>query len=157
MVRNDVISGTRLKAVVMKSADGALAPVSATLPVFWDSQLETYCSPGNTADEKMRCVPQTSSSVAYFSDAACTHRLLASLGSRPPLPAAKVQFAPAPFADGGCCGAKYFEQGAAYTGQVFTLYSGRCSNQQFDPGPFVEAGAEVDVSRFAEFTFAIDQ
>lgn len=150
-----MVSGTRLKAVVFKSADGAIAPLgsgSGSLSLFWDSLLETYCVPGFDGV----CTPIESSSVGYFSDAACTQRLLQNASSPllQGLPTAKVVHSPVAV-DGGAA-PKFFRVGAAFTGPVYTLYIGRCSSMQFGTGPFFQAGAEVPLSDFATFQVAID-
>jgi hypothetical protein len=69
--RNEVVSGSRLKALVMKSADGALAPYPSSVPLFWDSLLETYCFALGGL-----CLPDISRGDALFSDMGCTQRLV---------------------------------------------------------------------------------
>lgn len=152
--RHELVSGTRLKAVVLKSADGASAPIAGTEWVFWDSLLETYCNVGGS---ETVCVPRSGTNVGFFSDANCTQRLitLPGLSQLPGLPTAKVAEAFVA-TDGGTGTSKYFRVGPAFTGSVFSLYIGRCSSLQAGTERYFQAGAEVPLSDFASFQFAIE-
>lgn len=46
-------NGTRLKAIVETSADGAVIPTGQ----WWDSELETRCVPAYAVDGSRRCLP----------------------------------------------------------------------------------------------------
>src|SRR5205823_2204997 len=65
----DYVSGTRIKARVMSSADGAKAFVG-----FYDMTLATACAFGRAADDTVRCLPTNAAYVpgSWWSDSGCT-------------------------------------------------------------------------------------
>jgi hypothetical protein len=157
--RNEVVSGSRLKALVMKSADGALAPYPSSVSLFWDSLLETYCYPQFLG----LCLPAVSRGDALFSDMGCTQRLVEPFQVRSPagLPVPKLgaSYFEGGSRDGGVSD-RFFRLAAAHSGPVFTLFQGTCSNRlglQADGGfAYFQPGAEVPLSDFATFTVMID-
>jgi hypothetical protein len=80
-------SGTRLKAVRYKGADGSEYPTST----WFDASLNEDCTFKAAADGKLRCLPDghsvTSSTYLYFADAGCTAPIVfneaSSCGSLP--------------------------------------------------------------------------
>jgi hypothetical protein len=162
--RNEVVSGSRLKALVIKSADGALAPYPSSVPLFWDSLLETYCFPQDLG----LCLPSGASN-AVFSDMGCTQRLVEPYLLRPyqarlppagfPVPKLGASYVGGDSRDGGVRD-RFFRLAAAHSGPVFTLFQGTCSNRlslQADGGfAYFQPGAEVPLSDFATFTVMID-
>lgn len=65
------MSGTRLKALGIKSADGTSVPIGPYAGAyFWDAQLQTLCAPSNSSPP-FKCLPPTARLVVYL-DAACT-------------------------------------------------------------------------------------
>ncbi len=78
-IDQELVSGTRLRAVNYIGSDGSRAPA-----FFWDTQLNTVCSPGVTNGVAV-CLPlrvvSTLSSVAYFSDPVCRQTLFIDFGT----------------------------------------------------------------------------
>lgn len=162
--RQDLVSGSRLKAVIWKGADGSAAPAMTRtggyqipLSLFWDTQLQTYCTPGvlvEGAPATGRCLPPpgTNYEVGFFSDAACTHQLMERFVQPAGLPDATVGYVFNVSTRGMSC----HRIGAAATGDVFT-YGTSCGNYPYTHQPLFEVGAALDLSQFAEFAVAIDQ
>ena len=156
--RRDLVSGTRLKAVVFKGDDGAVAPVSPLLSSYWDTLLETYCWPSST-----RCFPYFDSADGYFSDSPCSHPLMGAPAGPYGRDGEPLQGLPLPKVGGvnvrdtdGGLRMEYHQVGSAFTGQVFRQYMGSCTQTTFGPQVLYELGAVVDSSSFARFTAAID-
>ena len=76
----DYVSGSRIKARVQSTADGAKGFAG-----FYDSQLGVPCAFNHAADDTLRCLPNTYAYVAsYFSDSGCATPLAyASFGCAP--------------------------------------------------------------------------
>ncbi len=81
-----VSSGTRLKIVGHRTADGLALP-AANGPLF-DSSLGVYCSPRTASDGLERCLPNSSTFATYSSDPGCTQPIyqLSKLNLVPGLP-----------------------------------------------------------------------
>jgi len=68
----DWVSGTRLRARVQTSADGAKAFYG-----WYDSQLHVNCNPAVAGDGQERCLPATQINItdSFYADTGCTIRL----------------------------------------------------------------------------------
>lgn len=73
-------SGTRLRALILKSSDGVSLPASST---FWDSTMSTLCSPSSAGPGTYRCLPYStgSQSTQHFADAACAQQVVIADGT----------------------------------------------------------------------------
>lgn len=81
-VDQELVSGTRLRAVNYVGSDGSRAPA-----FFWDSQLNTLCSPG-FANGVAACLPLRVASTlvvaagsGFFSDPTCQQALFIDFGT----------------------------------------------------------------------------
>lgn len=78
-IDQELVSGSRLRAVNYLGSDGSRAPA-----FFWDTQLNTVCSPG-MANGQAACLPlrlaQTLPTVGLFSDPSCQQSLFIDFGS----------------------------------------------------------------------------
>ena len=159
-VGQELVSGTRLKAIVQVGADGSRSPWSyptSGTNTFWDAQLETICL--RSADSNGlrnpsfadQCTPLGSPSAGY-SDSMCTQRLS--------VPPSKDFYAPTTRelgrslkryvslerSDGG---SEYFlVSSTAYVGNVYCrLSSGQCTPcGAADGGQFDTIGLPVSLA-----------
>jgi hypothetical protein len=78
-VDNELVSGTRLRAIYMLGADGSKIPWSysgLSYNIFWDNQLNTYCTPNlyYPVYPSAYCFPVVfaTAQAEYYSDPSCT-------------------------------------------------------------------------------------
>jgi hypothetical protein len=159
---NELISGTRLKAVVLTSADGAKAPVGTA---FWDSQLSLYCSPDWYSGICAPVAPPSAipPDVGLFSDSACM-TLLADVPAdwnqphpfffpgAPAIPPMKYLVSSSP--DGGVAA---YTLGQAFTGQVYVRQATGCVGTTVDNGYAAVTVSPTPASTFASFSASIQQ
>lgn len=146
----DYTSGSRIKARVNSSADGAKGFAG-----FYDSQLGVPCAFNHAADDTLRCLPNTYAYVAsYFSDSGCTTPLAyASFGCAP-------TYAQKSETSSTCIDIGYYTTNArmriysvasAYTSS--TIWSGTPGSCNMSATPttltFYNIGSEVPASTFA--------
>lgn len=76
MINQELVSGSRLRAINFVGGDGSRAPA-----VFWDSQLNTVCTASALVGAPPRCFPGllVTPLVPNFGDAACTQPILGTL------------------------------------------------------------------------------
>jgi hypothetical protein len=141
----ELVSGTRLRAVSFVGADGSKAPVFTG--AFWDVQLETLCYVPTFAFNEPahidECKPTTGG--LYYSEATC--KTLLGAGGGPFL--GKQLKAYLPVARDG--GVAYFLQSTTpYVGPLFKLSSGTSPTCQpagdADGGQFAPIGAPVSLA-----------
>jgi hypothetical protein len=139
------VSGTRLKRRVFKGADGSQQFVG-----WYDSQLMRPCNFSNGSDGKLRCLPQSSSTVGYYGDPGCSSPLaFVSKGCAPE---------PTTFTTVSSCGTAtqaVLTTGAAYTGTSIYLKNGvgGCVASPTPQGnDLYFTGAEVPPSSFVDAT-----
>jgi len=133
-------SGTRLRARVWVSADGA-----KIFHGFYDTQLKTACTVTIAEDGLPRCLPARDHGALYYSDAACTK-------------AVTVVFddcaAPYVGAQSGTCGTT-FRATTATTSSATTLYdnaSGSCAVISVASKALFEAGPKLAPTGFVKAT-----
>jgi len=146
----DYVSGSRIKARVQSTADGAKGFAG-----FYDSQLGVPCAFNHAADDTLRCLPNTYAYVAsYFSDSGCSTPLAyASFGCA-------VTYAQKGETSSSCIDIGYYSTnqryriysvGSAYTSS--TIWSGAPGSCSMSTTPttlmFFNVGSEVPASTFA--------
>jgi hypothetical protein len=163
----ELISGTRLRALVYAGADGSRAPFPIA---FYDTQLQTYCIPSAfnyvgslVALPSPACIPmpvavRSSSSAIY--DSTCQTQLGADtmtslyqtyypLGSLPPLTVKYV----ATVSDAGAT----FQVATRYQGTVgVKLLDGGCGAYSSTDVDVYTAGAEVALTTFVAMPVAME-
>lgn len=138
-------SGSRLKAIIQKGADGS------EMPTFrWrDTERNEDCFFQNMPDGTTRCLPTGAMSAGFFADSGCT--IPAAYGA-----AAPTCGAPPPryatTSEAGACGftTRYFELGGLLTA-VYQRVGASCFPMSLPAGFEARAvGAEVPLSAFVE-------
>jgi hypothetical protein len=173
---NELASGTRLKAVRLKGADGALAPAYAIGSTFWDSQLSDYRSPTSAVnatgsiltgdDGPTYCMPAALRAGQYFADSTCSTPLAGgystlyakgvTLGIAPGLPrSAPVHVGLRGFSDGGIAA---YELAGPFSGQAWDgVGDTGCTQADMQTQPRLwNLGATIPLSTYVEFTGSID-
>jgi hypothetical protein len=158
-VTTDWVSGTRLRARVQTTADGAKAFYG-----WYDSQLHTNCYNGWAADGQQRCLPATQAVVGgqYFSDAVCATKLAT-------FPTAYAVCSPTIATLGEfetTCGEygypsyqqRFYALGAVFSGTVYERSGTTCigdtnkTQYPYTGSTFYLVGAEMPPTSFAAFT-----
>jgi hypothetical protein len=158
-VTPDWVSGSRLRARVQTSPDGAKAMIG-----WYDSQLRINCAAQTAADGQTRCLPLTSISVgSFFSDTGCT----ASLGQLPKSFNGACAATLAQFYDPVLvCGdygyptykMHFYPVDGVFTDTVFSRSGSSCipntdkTKFPYDTYTFYQLGAEVAPSTYVAFT-----
>ncbi len=142
----DYVSGSRIKARVVSSADGA-----KSFAGFYDTQLGTMCSFNHAADDTLRCLPPLVAYIgSYYSDSGCATPLAYATGCAPTY-AYKTEAAVTCVDTGYSLGnTRYhvYSIGAAYSGTVYAGSPGSC-NTTTPSYPVYTIGSEVAASTFA--------
>ena len=145
----DYTSGTRIKARVLSSTDGAKAFAG-----FYDSMLAMPCSFGHAADDSVRCLPTNVAYTTLWADSGCTIPLAYTV------PGCSVTYAQKTETTNSCVDVGYysvstrtriFSVAAPYTGaMIWTGVPGSC-NMTTTPAAYslFTVGAEVPASNFA--------
>jgi hypothetical protein len=173
---NDLVSGSRLKAVRLRGSDGALIPSAGLGWMLWDSQLSDYCSPTSASSVNGRlltgsdgptyCVPPALPEGQYFADRACSTPLAGgmftayasamTLGIAPGLPRSKpIHLGVRGLSDGGVA---VNELAGQFSGQAW-VGVGDTGCAQADPQTqptLWSLGASTPMSTYVEFTGSID-
>ena len=142
----DYTSGTRIKARVISTADGAKAFAG-----YYDTTLSTACSFQRAADDTLRCLPTTNSYLGtFYADSGCSTPLAYATGCAPTY--AYQTEATTTCVDTGYGGssARYhvYTVGAPFAGQAWSGTPGAC-NMTTAPYPLYSVGSEVPASSFA--------
>lgn len=149
-------SGTRLKVRYYVAADG-----SEQASGFFDSTRKENCSFRRAADSVVRCLPDDASTIAtngvhFFSDAACTQRLIAVEHG---CSVAYVNDPTGPFLsnNGAQCAqtaVRILKVGQAFAGSVFYEFGGGCSSgTRLSSGTdYYGVGPEIPASSFQSAT-----
>jgi len=140
----DYTSGTRLRAKVYASADGA-----RQWHGWFDQQLQTSCAVTTAEDDVLRCVPTGAYySTDTFADSACTEPVATSLPACEAPPSYALQNATS-----GCANIAYAIGAKVVPAAVWTNQGGGC--QPATPEPTVDyyrVGAKVDPATFVKET-----
>lgn len=147
------VSGTRLKRVVRTHDDGASEVVNIT---WFDTKLNTYCSPIKTPDGAQRCVPLAGASAVlatHFANATCSQKVAySSYGNCPPglTNGYAQEFV---VAECGASAWHFYALGAPFGGQLYTVGANGCAVAATQPqGTFYLIGSEVNYADFVSFT-----
>jgi hypothetical protein len=153
------VSGTRLKVVGFRSADGmAMAVLNNTNPLF-DSMLGVYCQPMVSADQSLRCLPYTGGSIfTYYGNLTCTEDLF--FDSSPQvaagLPMQTGRYLTGNASDGGMSWTNVYDKVShtttVYAHAGFRPDGGVICNAIPTPGSMVKRGALVPHTNFEVMT-----
>jgi hypothetical protein len=149
----DPVNGSRLKAKYRTAEDGA----KEYLPYFWyDSERQTDCAFGPSADGKERCIPSPASSAGvYFADPSCAQPLAHGLACTYPPPKYATSY------DGATCPAtsRIYVLGTTTSPAKIYAKSGASCVDLGAPSPafsYYELGAEVPPASFVAGTVQHD-
>ena len=149
-------SGSRLKAEVLNTPDGAQAFLG-----WYDSQLQIDCSFATASDGQVRCLPNLGSIVkvsGYFSDASCSERLVAGTCANMQTPA----YAYSQQQVGDCSTNSgnqllIYPVTGTYTGTVYEGTPSDCFATSSDFYTFYSVGPEIDPTTFVAGTKSVLQ
>ncbi len=169
--KSELQSGSRLKAVIYKGADGSSHGYDPTGALFWDSMRAENCTIRQAADLKKRCLPVlgVGPEQTYYKDPGCSdaNELIRVPKAAAPAcvtvpgviePTAKyaVKWKGQSTTCGYASGASIHLKGPEFTGQIYRFSSGYCEAVNPDPDmKYFDFGIEVQPTEFVEFTPAL--
>jgi hypothetical protein len=156
-VGTDWVSGTRLRARVLTTADGAKSQWG-----WYDTQLGINCFIATAGDGQQRCLPQTYAAVGtYFADSACTTQLAWIPTSYATACAPTLGY----WAETTNSCSEYgapasrthlYSLGAVYTGTVYYAAPTGCSPTAPTGATFYQVGAETPPTTYVAATITTE-
>ncbi|MBX7116430.1 MAG: hypothetical protein K1X64_19050 [Myxococcaceae bacterium] len=153
-MRKSLVSGSRLKARVVKGADGSMSPVLTLhgLPtaIFFDSQRNEDCWAQKSVGGVIRCLPMISYSNVY-GDASCTGLPLVVASDLEDDPITGEKNASAIYVENiDTVHLKYFGPGTEHTGPIFYLSGSNCAPTSRGSSRYYVRGSEILPTEFVE-------